>query len=89
MFRCWSPHLQYLTQPHITHPTTRPTPHSRKFKKLDTLFANDVVGNSNSNVVGPVEAAQGRFYRGQVIPIIVAGWFGESGEDFEKVIHNC
>jgi hypothetical protein len=59
--------------------------YSRKFKKLDTLFAADVVGDGSGPAVGPFEAAQSRFYRGQVIPIC-AGWFGEIGEDFEKVI---
>lgn len=39
----------------------------------------------SGNVVGPFQAAQGRFYRGQIIPM-VAGWVGEIEEDFEKVI---
>ena len=36
-------------------------------------------------IVGPFEASQNRFYWGQVIPIC-AGWFGEIGEDFTKII---
>ena len=57
----------------------------QKFKKLDSLFAADIVGNGENNFVGPFQAAQSRFYRGQIIPLC-AGWFGELGEDFEKVI---
>ena len=59
--------------------------YSRKFKKLDKKFAADVVGDGNSGTVGPFEAAQKQFFRGQVIPLC-AGWFGETNEDFEKVI---
>ena len=57
----------------------------RKFKKLDTKFASNVVGDGDSDIVGPFEASQGRFYRGQVIPLC-AGWFGEINEDFDKII---
>ena len=56
-----------------------------KFKKLDRKFAADVVGDGTGAVVGPFEAAQGNFLRQQVIPL-VAGGFGEIGEDFDKVI---
>ena len=59
--------------------------YNRKFKKLDCNFAADVVGDGSEGVVGPFEAAQKHFYRGQVIPLC-AGWFGEINEDFEKVI---
>ena len=59
--------------------------YKRKFKKLDTLFASDVVGDGSGDITGPFEASQCRFYRGQVIPI-VAGWFGEIGRDFDKII---
>ncbi len=53
---------------------------------MDGKFAHEeVVGDGTGNVVGPFQTAQGRFFRGQIIPI-VAGWFGEIGEDFEKVI---
>ena len=57
----------------------------RKFKKLDELFAAEVVGDGTGDAVGPFEAAQGQFYRGQVIPLC-AGWFGEVNKDFEKVL---
>ena len=36
-------------------------------------------------MVGPFEAAQKQFCRGQVVPLC-AGWFGEINKDFEKVI---
>ena len=52
---------------------------------MDSKFAHEVVGDGTGNVVGPFQAEQGIFYRGQIIPM-VAGWFGEIGEDFEKVI---
>ena len=50
----------------------------RKFKNLDKKFAADVVGDGNNNIVGPFEAAQGRFYRGQVIPLCVLVRLGRS-----------
>ena len=37
-----------------------------KFKKLDRLFADDAVGDGNTGVTEPFEAAQVCFYRGQV-----------------------
>ena len=58
----------------------------RKFKKLDEKFASNVVGDGNNDIVGPFEASQSRFYRGQVIPLC-AGWFGEINEDFDKIIY--
>ena len=39
----------------------------------------------DDGIVGPFQAAQQRFVGGQIIPL-VSGWFGELGEDFEKVI---
>ena len=57
----------------------------RKFKNLDKKFAADVVGDGNNDIVGPFEAAQGRFYRGQVIPLCF-GAFGETNEDLDKII---
>ena len=56
-----------------------------KFKKVDKEFAADIVGDGNVDIVGPFEADQARFYRGQVIPLCT-GWFREINEDFEKVI---
>ena len=55
-----------------------------KFRKLDRLFAADVVGDGSGDVVGPFESAQGRFWRGGVIPLC-AGGFGEINKDFEKL----
>ena len=59
--------------------------YNRKFKKLDSKFAADVVGGGNNGIVGPFEAAQKNFYCGHVIPLC-AGWFGKINDDFEKVI---
>ena len=59
--------------------------YSRKFKKLDRLFAADIVGDGTGDIIGPFEQSQNRFWRGQVIPVC-AGWFGEINKDFEKII---
>jgi hypothetical protein len=54
--------------------------YDQKFKKLDSLFAANVVGDGTSEVVGPFEAAKKRFFNGAVIPIC-AGWFGKVNKD--------
>jgi hypothetical protein len=54
--------------------------YKRKFKKLDKLFAADIVGDGTGDVIGPFQQSQNRFWRGQVIPIC-AGWFGETNKD--------
>ncbi len=59
--------------------------YDQKFKKLDSLFAADVVGNEASDVVGPFEAAKKRFFKGTVVPIC-AGWFGEVNKDYKTLI---
>ncbi len=59
--------------------------YDQKFKKLDSLFAADVVGNGTSEVVGPFEAAKKRFFKETVIPIC-AGWFGKVNKDYETLI---
>ena len=59
--------------------------YDKRFKKLDVLFASDVVGDGRGGIVGPFEAAQRRFYRGQVIPLIF-GAFGDINEDADKII---
>jgi hypothetical protein len=59
--------------------------YDQKFKKLDCLFAADVVGDGTSKVMGPVEAPKKRFFRGAVIPIC-AGWFGEENKDYKILI---
>ena len=59
--------------------------YSRKFKKLDKLFAAKIVGDGDSDIFGPFQQALDQFFRGQVITIS-ARWFGGLGEDFEKVI---
>ena len=42
--------------------------YSRKFRKLDTVFAEEVVGNGENGTTGPIEIAQGRLFCGKVIP---------------------
>ena len=61
--------------------------YSRKFKMLDRKYAADVVGEGDNGIVGPFEAAQGRFIGGQVIPLVAGAFaFGEVNKDFEKVL---
>ena len=43
------------------------------------------MGEGDNGIVGPFEAAQGRFIGGQVVPLVV-GAFGEVNKDFEKVL---
>ena len=57
----------------------------KRFKKLDEVFASDVVGDGTAGITGPFEAAQGRFFTGQVIPLVV-GAFGDVNEELEKVL---
>ncbi len=59
--------------------------YDQKFKKLDSHFAADVVGNGTSEVVGPFEAAKKRFFKGTVMPIC-AGWFREVNKDYKTLI---
>ena len=42
-------------------------------KKLDEVFASDVVGDGTTGIMGPFEAAQ-RFLTGQVIPLVVGAF---------------
>ena len=59
--------------------------YSRKFKKLDCIFAADVVGDGTGNVVGPFEMAQKGFHRRKIIPLC-AGGFYEVNVEFVEVI---
>ena len=59
--------------------------YGRRFKQLDAVYAPEVVGDGSNGIVGPFEAAQGRFIGGQVVPI-VAGAFGEVNKDFAKML---
>ncbi len=59
--------------------------YDQKFKKLDSLYAADVVGNGTREVVGPFEAAKKRFFKGTVISIF-AGWFGKVKKDYKTLI---
>jgi hypothetical protein len=43
------------------------------------------VGDGTTGIMGPFEAAQGRFFTGQVIPLVV-GAFGDVNEALEKVL---
>ena len=56
-----------------------------KFRKLDRVYAPDVVGDGNNGVVGPFEAAQQLFIGGQVVPLVV-GAFGDVNKDLEKML---
>jgi hypothetical protein len=49
------------------------------------VFASDVVGDGTTGITGPFEAAQGRFFTGQVI-LLVVGAFGDVNEALEKVL---
>jgi hypothetical protein len=57
----------------------------KRFKRLDEVFASDVVGDGTTGISGPFEAAQGRFFTGQVIPLVVDA-FGDVNEAVEKVL---
>ena len=52
-----------------------------KFKVLDRKYAADMVGEGDK-AVGPFEASQQQFYRGQVI-LLCVGWFWEVRRDFD------
>ena len=59
--------------------------YNNKFKRLDSTFAQEIVGDGTNGITGPFQTAQGRFYRGQIIPVCV-GWFGEINQDFKQII---
>ena len=81
----WYNHNNSRTRPADRRATRVLSDYRRRLKILDKHFAPDVVGDGEQGIVGPFEAAAGRFVGGQVIPL-VAGWFGEVNKDFEKVI---
>ena len=81
----WYNHNNSRTRPADRRATRVLGDYKRRLKILDKHFAPDVVGDGEQGIVGPFEAAAGRFVGGQVIPL-VAGWFGEVNKDFEKVI---
>ena len=84
---CQQKHLlrSKLSQPIVTINDIKPVKlhisHKRKFKKLYSLFAIDVVGNKE--VMGPFQQPQNRFWRGQVIPIC-AGWLDRSTKTMQE-----
>ncbi len=43
-------------------------------KKLDWVFALEVIGINEDGIVGKFEMAQGQLFRGRVIPLC-ASWF--------------
>jgi len=55
--------------------------YTQKFKKLDVVFASEVVVGEHNATTGPFISAQNHSYRGQIIPI-VAGAFGNTNKDF-------
>ena len=55
-----------------------------RFKKLDEVFASDVVGDGTTGIMGPCEAAQTVPYRSGE-PLVV-GAFGDVNEALEKVL---
>jgi hypothetical protein len=59
--------------------------YDQKFKKLDCLFAADIVCDGTSDIVGPFEASEKRFFSGQVMPTC-AEWFGEVNKDYKSLI---
>jgi hypothetical protein len=54
---------------------------SLKFIKLDILFASDIVGDRNNDIMGPFQTARTQFYCKGVIPLSI-GRYGEINEDF-------
>jgi len=58
--------------------------YDRKFKKLDSLFNADVVGDGTSNVVEPFGVEKVRFFSGQVS----IGWFGQINKDYKTLLKN-
>ncbi len=56
-----------------------------KFKKLDILFASDIVGDGSDDIIGPFQTAQTQFYRKGIIPLCKGG-YGEINKDFNKVL---
>jgi hypothetical protein len=55
-----------------------------KFKKLDALFASDIVGDGNNDIIGPFQTAQTQFYNKGVIDLCIGG-IGEINEDFNSL----
>jgi hypothetical protein len=56
-----------------------------KFKKLDTLFASDIVGDGSNDIIGPFQTAQTQIYCKGIIPLCIGG-YREINKDFNKVL---
>ena len=59
--------------------------YDQNFKKRDSLFAADIVGDGTSDVAGPFEAAKTRFFRGHVEPVC-ADWCGEINKNYNTLL---
>ena len=63
----------------------------RKVKRIDQIFAPNVVGNDNDGISGPFQNAYNMyntFCRGGVIPLVI-GAYGETNEDFQEMLKVC
>jgi hypothetical protein len=56
-----------------------------KFKKLDILFASDIVGDGSNDIRGPFQTAQTQVYYNRITPLCIRG-YGEIHKDFYKVL---
>jgi hypothetical protein len=56
-----------------------------KFKKLDKLFASDIVEDGSNNIIGPFQTVQTQFYRKGIIPLCIGG-YRETNKDFNEVL---
>jgi hypothetical protein len=56
-----------------------------KFKKVDILFASDIVGDGSNDIIGPFQITQTQFDCKGIISLCIGG-YGEINEDFNKVL---
>lgn len=49
-------------------------------------YAPEVVGDGSSGVVGPFERSLERVASKDVVPLVVAGWYGESNAGFSDIL---
>ncbi len=57
----------------------------RKVKRIDQIFAPNVVRNDDDGNSGPFQNAYNTFCRGGVIPLVI-GACGETNEDFQEML---
>ncbi len=64
----------------------------QKVKRIDQIFAPNVVGNGNDGISGPCHSRMPTntctFCRGGVIPLVI-GAYGETNEDFQEMLKIC